>query len=885
MSSYTPTEKKEYWLNVIFRDRVWLPGVEGVIVPSGQTFQRPVDACDGTIRYNTTSDQFEGFVDGVWLEFPTGSAAGEANTASNLGTGIGVFASKVGLDLQFKSLVAGTNISLLASSTEITIDAASAGEANTASNIGTGAGWFESKVGDDLRFKSLISSAPGTLTVTENASDITLGLMGAPYLELSGGVMDGDISFSSNARTLADSSNNATNPNYSFGSDTDTGMFNYAPDQIGFSAAGTTILFTRTNGVLVAATASYETLVSNDQDLINKKYADDLISGIPPHVLRAGDTMTGSLSMTGTSQFMGDSTGSAVTPSYAFDTMGGTGLFPVGGNSIGFTTTGVHRWTITGGASGGDIVPSSGSQHDIGDGTNTVKDIYSDRFLAGDGTTSAPSHTFINDTTVGIYQNSGTLGFSTSATSRWVITPAGNLVSATPNTYDIGNSGNRVRGMYTNTLSAILASALSPSIYFGTDTNTGLWSPAADTIGFATDGLDRMQVQPNGLIHAETTSYETLVIAGDDNSIPNKKYVNDQISLLTPTELDDLSDVTITSPVIDSYLKYNGAQWVDVARITKINDNDDDSFVNVDFSGSDSDTVRIQAGSNNNANAGTIKLETVAAVTAGYTGGDISVIAGDGIDAQGGGILIDAGEGTYSSTGGSGGPINIDAGDGYGPIGSSAYSGGDVNISGGVGFGLGNFGGSVNIVGGVGRGTGTTGGDVTIKGGNHDSNNVGSVVLTPGIPTGGGLSGSVNLKTKATATSSIELKFEEADGSDYVGLKAPTSISTSRTWTLPTDDPSVAAGDFVTTDASGNLSFAPQATSAYRQSFDNSDLSGSILTVTHSLGQKYVHVTVWSDLDRIMLPDITTAVDVNTVSLDLSSFVPLSGTWNIVVTA
>jgi hypothetical protein len=48
---------------------------------------------------------------------------GEANTASNVGAGDGVFKQKVGVDLEFKSLVAGTNITLTGTADEITIDA------------------------------------------------------------------------------------------------------------------------------------------------------------------------------------------------------------------------------------------------------------------------------------------------------------------------------------------------------------------------------------------------------------------------------------------------------------------------------------------------------------------------------------------------------------------------------------------------------------------------------------------------------------------------------------------------------------------------------------------------------------------------------------------
>lgn len=49
------------------------------------------------------------------------SGSGEPNTASNLGAGSGVFSQKVGVDLQFKSLVAGSGITLTPSSTEISI--------------------------------------------------------------------------------------------------------------------------------------------------------------------------------------------------------------------------------------------------------------------------------------------------------------------------------------------------------------------------------------------------------------------------------------------------------------------------------------------------------------------------------------------------------------------------------------------------------------------------------------------------------------------------------------------------------------------------------------------------------------------------------------------
>ncbi len=53
-----------------------------------------------------------------------GVQPGEANTASNVGSGSGVFARKSGVDLEFKSLIAGSNLSFVEGTDDITINAA-----------------------------------------------------------------------------------------------------------------------------------------------------------------------------------------------------------------------------------------------------------------------------------------------------------------------------------------------------------------------------------------------------------------------------------------------------------------------------------------------------------------------------------------------------------------------------------------------------------------------------------------------------------------------------------------------------------------------------------------------------------------------------------------
>ena len=98
------------------------------------------------------------------------------NTASNLGTGQGIFAQKVGDDLQFKGLVGGTNVTLTADANNITITASND---TTALNLGTGSGLFTSKSGDNLQLRSIIANAASGISVTTNSNDLTFQLVSA----------------------------------------------------------------------------------------------------------------------------------------------------------------------------------------------------------------------------------------------------------------------------------------------------------------------------------------------------------------------------------------------------------------------------------------------------------------------------------------------------------------------------------------------------------------------------------------------------------------------------------------------------------------------------------------------------------------------------------
>lgn len=59
--------------------------------------------------------------------FNVGASSGEANTASNVGGGSGVFKQKSGIDLEFRSLVAGANVSIVQNANTIVISSSGGG--------------------------------------------------------------------------------------------------------------------------------------------------------------------------------------------------------------------------------------------------------------------------------------------------------------------------------------------------------------------------------------------------------------------------------------------------------------------------------------------------------------------------------------------------------------------------------------------------------------------------------------------------------------------------------------------------------------------------------------------------------------------------------------
>jgi hypothetical protein len=116
---------------------------------------------DGDIlKWNATAQSFENTA-----ELPSQYLT----TASNQGAGAGVFKQKTVNDLEFKTLVAGSDITITAGTNDLTIATTALNNIQSGQNLGGGQGPFAQVSTTTMQFKELLGTAPITVTSSANA--------------------------------------------------------------------------------------------------------------------------------------------------------------------------------------------------------------------------------------------------------------------------------------------------------------------------------------------------------------------------------------------------------------------------------------------------------------------------------------------------------------------------------------------------------------------------------------------------------------------------------------------------------------------------------------------------------------------------------------------
>lgn len=320
--------------------------------------------------------------------------------------------------------------------------------------------------------------------------------------------VDGAVRASTQVLVTA-GNDSATRPAYSWYGDVDTGIYRPAADALGFATAGVERARFDSLGKLGVNTSSPTATLDVNGDV---SFSGTLTAGTVPATrigtgtvaVERGGTATGKLSKS--KLLVGNDYGPVRTPNlldWDFTRnrlgVGKTGpqdTLDVGGGVIAqkFVGDGSQLTNI----SAGSISASTGGATiAVGSGGTGRSSLAAGRLLIGDGTSPVLTNDY--------------LFWSTSTTSLGV----GINVSTVPREkLDVG--GNVLSGGGQFLVPAGVDSSNAPAFSWRGDADTGLFRPAARTLGFATNGRERVRITNSGYLGVNTAApTAALDVSGD----------------------------------------------------------------------------------------------------------------------------------------------------------------------------------------------------------------------------------------------------------------------------------------------------------------------------------------------------------------------------------
>lgn len=165
-----------------------------------------IDAADRTHGHYNATQTTDGYLSAADKTKLDGlmNSAGEANTASNIGTGEGeIFHQKTGVDLELRTIKAGAGVSISTTGNEIIVSGTSGGPSMTVTNIGAGNGIYSGTNPSTLAVELKRILPGGGISISDSGQDLTItasveggAQVGAGYTTF-GGLLNGLLQFKS----------------------------------------------------------------------------------------------------------------------------------------------------------------------------------------------------------------------------------------------------------------------------------------------------------------------------------------------------------------------------------------------------------------------------------------------------------------------------------------------------------------------------------------------------------------------------------------------------------------------------------------------------------------------------------------------------------------
>ena len=468
-------------------DNPVVPGSEGIVLPTGNTAARPLLPVNGTLRYNSQTQTFEGYANNVWGAVTTG-------------TGV----TSVGLSMPADFTV--TNSPVTGAGVLTATWASQAANLVLASpNGSSGAPSFRAIVNDDLPASGVVASTYGSASsvpvFTVNAKGVVTNVSNTSIA----------ISNTQVSGLGTMSTQNANSVAITGGAIDGTTVGATTP------AAGTFTSVAMTSGTITA-------VPSTGNDIVNKTYADSIAAGLNFHQACAYATTAALPSSTYNNGSSGvgatitaNANGALVIDGHTFVAPADTGKRVLIKNQANTAYNGVYTVTQVGDAGNPFILTRATDFNTPGTGVNQID--AGDFFLVTGGTANANT-SWVQQTPLPITM--GTTGIVFTQFGAPITYSAGTGLTESPSyTFNIANtgvtSGNyggaatavtlsiNAQGQITSAADAsiaIAASQVTSGTLAVTRGGTNIGSYAVGDLLFAntTTSLDKLTVGANGYV-------------------------------------------------------------------------------------------------------------------------------------------------------------------------------------------------------------------------------------------------------------------------------------------------------------------------------------------------------------------------------------------------